>query len=150
MARKWGEVGVKEITFQPVITSTNTVEKWREWAQDNLLVKVDSTSTKAAGDGEVAVERCTASTDVPIGVLRAITGDSSFPNKPRVRVAIFAYDCNVDGAGSGALADADYGRRIKPDANGKASIVTSGGFGRVIGGTKANLRLAFDFIDNYR
>ena len=151
ISRKHSEVGVMEIDVAPVVTNTHTAEKWREYAKNNLLVKCDNTSTAARGNGLTPVEICTASTDVPIGILRSVVGDpSDFPKKFTACIAIKAYDCNVAGAGTGELADADFGRRIKPDANAKASIVTSGGFGRVKGGDKANLRIAFDFIDNFR
>ena len=153
MAGKWSEQGVIEIDdFVPTTTDTNTEDKWREWAKnENILVKVKTDSTHAANNGETQIERCTAAADIPIGILRAITGSpSNFPKKFAATVAMAAYDCNVDGAGTGALVDDDYGKKIAPDADGKATIVNSGGFGRVRGGDKANLRLAFDFRDNFR
>lgn len=150
--RKWAEHKVVEMDFAPVVSSTTTEEKWKELAKDNnVLVKVKTDSTDAANDELIPIEVCNADTDVPIGILRAITGSpSDFPEKFTARVAVEAWDCNVDGADTGALADDDYGRKIKPDSNGEASIVTTGGYGRVIGGDKANLRLAFDFRDNFR
>ena len=151
MARKWSEVGVMEVDFEPEVTTTNTAETWRTWAKQNLLVKVKTASTNAADNGMIVIQRCTATTDVPIGILRSVTGDpSDFPSKFTARVAICAYDCNVDGSATGALADADYGKRFGPATTGKASIVSTGGFGRVVGGDKANLRVAFDFRDNFR
>jgi hypothetical protein len=149
---KWSEVGVMEIDFAPVVTDTNTADEWREWAKkENILVKVKTNGTAARNNGEIEIERCTAETDVPIGILRAIVGDpSNFPKKFMARVAVAAYDVNCDGSGTGELADTDFGRKIKPDSDGKATIVTSGGFGRVIGGDKANTRLAYDFRDNFR
>ena len=152
MVRKWAEVDVEEIDFAPVVDATNTDAKWQEWARDeNIFVKVKTDSTAAAEDSLIPIERCTAATDVPIGILRAVTGNStSFPKKFVARVAVSAWDINVDGSATGALADADYGKKVKPDTSGKATLVTSGGFGRVIGGDKANLRLSFDFRDNFR
>jgi hypothetical protein len=150
--RKWAECGVVEVDFSPVITTTNTAKKWREWAEkENIFVKVKTDSTHAANDNLIQIERCTAATDVPIGTLRSITGDpSNFPSKFVARVGVEAWDINVDGAGTGELADTDFGKKVKPDSDGKASIVDSGGVARVVGGTKANLRLAYDFRDNFR
>ena len=154
MAEKWSEVGVIEIDFAPSVTDTNTAEKWKEWAKDeNILVKVKTNSTHARNNGEIEIERCNAVTDVPIGILRAIVGDpTGFPKKFMARVAVAAWDVNCEGAGTGALADVDFGRKIQPDTDGKASIVTSGtdGYGRVVGGDKADIRLCYDFRDNFR
>ena len=152
MAGKWSEVGVIEIDFAPVVTTANTAEEWRQWAKEEaIFVKVKTDSTEAANNGEIEIERCSAATDVPIGILRAIVGDpSNFPNKFMARVAVAAWDCNLDGAATGDLVDADFGRAVKPDTNGKATIETGTGYGRLVGGTKANLRLAFDFRDNFR
>ena len=151
--RKWEEVGVIEIDMAPTVTATNTAEKWREWAKDsNILVKVKTDSTAARDNGLVPIEPCSAAADLPIGTLRAVTGDpSDFPKKFVARVAVCAYDINVTGAGTGELADADFGRGIQPDADGKATIVSSGTvFARVVGGDKANLRLSYNFFDNFR
>ena len=150
--RKWEEVGVIEIDMAPVVTTTDTVEKWREWAKDsNILVKVKTDSTLARDNGLVPIEPCNAAADVPIGTLRAVTGHpTDFPKKFVARVAVCAYDINVSGAGTGALADADFGRKVEPDANGEATIVTSGGYGRIVGGDKADLRLSYNFFDNFR
>lgn len=151
MARKWAEQDVMQIDFEPVITTTNTVEKWREWAKQDILVKVKTDSIKAAGNGLVPIEPCTAAADIPIGIIRSVMGDPvDFPKRFIASVAVAACDCNVSGAGTGALADVDFGRKIQPDADGKATIVTSGGYARVIGGDKADLRIAFNFFDNYR
>ena len=149
---KWSEVGVEEIDFMPFIDTTNTVEKWRKWAQDeNIFVKVKTDSTNAKNNGEIQIERCNAVADIPIGILRSITGDpSAFPKKFMASVAVLAWDCNVDGGETGALADEDFGKRIQPDTDGKATIVDSGGYGRTVGGTKENLRYAFDFRDHFR
>ena len=151
MARKWAEQDVMQIDFAPVVTTTNTVEKWRKWAKEDILVKVKSDSTAARGNGLISIEPCNAAADVPIGILRSVMGDPvDFPKKFVASVAVAACDINVSGAGTGALADADFGKKIQPDVNGKATIVTSGGYGRVIGGDKADLRMAFNFFDNYR
>ena len=150
--RKWDECGVVEVDFAPVVTATNTKEKWRKWASErNMLVKVKAASTNARNNGLIEIVPCDTATDLPIGTLRAITGDpSDFPSKFVARIGVEAYDINVDGAGTGELADADFGRKIQPDAEGKATIVTSGGVGRVVGGDKQNLRMAYDFRDNFR
>ena len=150
--RKWAECGVIEVDFAPVVTTTNTEKKWREWAKEsNILVKVKTDSTEARGDNLIQIEPCVAATDVPIGTLRAITGDpTNFPKKFVARVGVEAWDINVDGSGTGALADTDFGKKIKSDADSKATIVDSGGYGRVIGGDKQNLRMAYDFRDHFR
>lgn len=150
--RKYAEIGVEEFDAMPTITDTNTVEKWREWARDkNMLVKQKSDTTKSADNGEIQIEPCTADTDIPIGILRSVVGDpSAFPKKFMASIAVRALDCNLDGAATGALVDDDFGKRIKPDSEGRGTIVDTGGVGRVVGGTKQNLRIAFDFIDNFR
>ena len=165
--RKWSEVLVEEIDFRPHIDATNTEEKWRELAKDsNILVKVKTDSTAAQNNGEIEVVPCLLHSDIPIGILRSVSGDpTDFPKKFMVSVAVMAWDCNLDGSGdtgnaTGALADTDFGLKIKPGTDGKGLLIksgqptnyTTGGLNncRVIGGTHENLRLAFDFRDNFR
>ena len=150
--KRWSEMGVEEYPFEPFIDSTNTLDKWKEWARNqNVLVKVKTDSTHARNNGEIQIERCTAAGDVPIGILRSITGNEvTFPKKPSAQVAVRALDCNVTGSGTGELADDDFGKAIASDSEGHATIVNSGGVARVVGGTKEELRIAFDFINNFR
>lgn len=164
--RMWAEVGVEEIDMMPVIAGTHTEEWWREKARnENILVKLKEDSTNSRNNGELQIEPCTDVGDVPIGVLRSIAGHpTAFPSKFMARVAVRAYDCNVDGnpdGRTGELTAADIGSKIAPDANSKAVITNSGagttayqnpdtGSARVVGGTYANPRIAFDFIDHFR
>ena len=154
--RPWGECGVMEMDFKPDITSTNTYEKWKEWAEkENIFVKVKTNSTNARGDGLIEIQRCGAN-DTPIGILRALTGHpSNFPSKLVARVAVEAWEVNADGGDTGELADGDFGKEFKTDAQGKAVLAAGGDaadikFGRVIGGTKQKMLLAFDLRDNFR
>lgn len=161
--RKWSEVMVEEIDAMPFVDDTHTVKWWREKAKtSNILVKQKTDTTNARKNGEIMIEPCTASGDTPIGVLRSVTGDErAFPKKFMARIAIRAIDCNVDGDKdqlTGDIADDEFGLKIKPNADSKAVIVkagqssdyTSGGTGRVVGGTYENLRIAFDWIDHFR
>ena len=151
MSRPFGEASVIEENFAISVDTTNTEDKWREWAKADILVKTKTSSVKSRGDGLLEIEPCNADTDVPIGTLRAIDGSPvSFPKKFTARVAVQAWRVNCTGAGTGALADTDIGKKIKPDATGKATIVDTGGFGRVAGGNKANIVLAYDWRDNVR
>ena len=57
-----------------------------------------------------------------------MTGDTTkFPKKFVARVAVSAWDINVDGSATGALGDADYGKKIRPSPEGKANIVSVNG-----------------------
>ena len=151
MSKRWKEVGITEIDFQPVFTNTNTVDVWKQWAKENRLVKVKTDSTLAENDGLTPVELCTANTDVPIGVLRAFEGSpNDLPGRAVVRVAVRGYAVTIMGSGTGALADADFGKKFKPDSEGRATLVSTGGYGRTIGGDLSKIKAAIDFIDNYR
>ena len=151
MSRPYGEASVDEQNFAISITSTNTIEKWRQWAKEDILVKTKTDSVKSRANGLLEIEPCTADTDVPIGTLRSIVGDpNTLPNKVTARVAVQAWRINVPGAATGELADDDISKRIKPNADGKASIVSTGGYGRVQGGTKSQLVMQFDWRDNIR
>lgn len=163
LRRKWSEVDVMEIDLKPFIDTTYTVEKWREVAKSkNVLVKIKGDSVASIGNGEIEIEIADSATDVPIGILRSVTGDpSTFPKKFMARVAVAAWDCNCDGRDTGALTAALLGNKIKPGPDGEAVIIHSSQTGngynsggvdncRVIGGTQGNLRLSFDFRDNFR
>ena len=151
MARPFGEASVIEENFAVSVDATNTYEKWKEWANSDILVKVKTSSTKPRGDGLLEIEPCTADSDVPIGVIRSLVGSpTNFPKLLTARVAVQAWRVNCEGSGTGDLADTGIGKKVKPDANGKATIVDTGGYGRVAGGTKANLVLSYDLRDNIR
>ena len=161
LRRKWAEVDVMEIDLKPFIDSTYTVEKWRELAKsENVLVKIKQDSTASRNNGEIEIEIADAHNDIPCGILRSVTGDpSTFPKKFMARVAVAAWDCNLDGNdnGSAPLTAAFLGNKIKPTTGGKAKIVhsaggtnyTSGGYGRVVGGAPDNLRFCFDFRNHF-
>ena len=125
--RKWPEVLVEEIDFRPHVDTITSAKKWRDLAKSsNVLVKVKTDSTAAQDNGEIEIERCLSPSDLPIGILRSVSGDpTDFPKKFMASVAVKAWDCNCDGAGTGALADADFGRQIRSSPDGKARVVTS-------------------------
>ena len=148
MSRPYGEASVVEENFTPSVDTTHTEAKWREYAKQNIFVKKKANSTHGSGDGLIEIEPCSADTDVPCGIIRSVVGTVEGIQKFTASVAVKGFRCNLAGAGTGALAATDFGKRVKPDANGKATIVDTGGFGRVAGGTKANLVYRFDFTDN--
>ena len=145
---KYGEECVEEIRVTPDITTTNTLDKWKEWVKGGIAVQKKAGSGQSGGNKLTVAEK-TAASGTPIGFARAIYGSKdTFPNLPTLIIAVRATRYNVPGAATGALASTDYGKGVTFDVNGKATIVNTGGFGSVVGGDKANLVMAFDFIAN--
>ena len=67
MSRPFGEASVIEENFAISVGSTNTEDKWREWAKADILVKTKTGSVKSREMGLLEIEPCNAATDVPIG-----------------------------------------------------------------------------------
>lgn len=147
----YGESMIDLVNVSLFVDTTHTEENWHEYAKDGVLVKVRENSLNPLGNGLLEVEPCSAGTDVPLGVIRKVLGTlKNFPKKLTGQVAVRAWRINAAGGGTGAFADTDIGKRFKPDADGKAVITSTGGYGRVAGGTPANPVLSFDLIDNIR
>ena len=144
---KYGEENVEEINVTPYIDTTNTLDVWKANVKAGLAVQKRAGSGQSGGN-KLTVSEKTAASGTPIGFARAIYGSKDFPDLPTMIIAVRATRYNVPGAGTGALAASDYGKGVTFDANGKATIANTGGHGSVVGGDKANLVMAFDFIAN--
>ena len=145
---KYGEECVEEINVTPDITSTVTLAMWNADVRAGVAVQKKAGSGQKGGNKLTIAEK-TAASGTPIGFARAIYGSkANLPELPTMVIAVRATRYNVPGAATGALAASDYGKGVTFDANGKATIANSGGHGSVVGGDKANLVMAFDFIGN--
>ena len=145
---KYGERNVETIDVTPDITTANTLAVWSKNVKDGVAIQKKAGSGQLGGNKLTVAEK-TAASGTPIGFARALYGtNANYPKLPTLEIAVRATRYNVPGAATGALASTDYGKGVTFDANGKATIANSGGVGSVVGGDKANLVMAFDFIGN--
>ena len=133
---------VTRISCKPVITDDETEAIWRERSGQGRYVKVKAASTNAAGHGLMEIEFLADDDTEALGRLENVQGEGSgFTASVETR----GIDAFADGSETGALADADFGQTLKGAGDGQLKIA-AGGFGQVIGGTKALLRISFDGI----
>jgi hypothetical protein len=135
-------------TVKPVVTDTVTEEIWRARAGKNLWVKTQVAQTASREDGLLPVEFLADDDVVGYGRLESVngTGDTFVAT-----VLILGADMEAAGNDTNAaeLADADIGETLKGAGDGTLKI-ESGGFGRVVGGNKQDIRMAHNGILNIR
>ena len=146
MAMEQTGTGSFEITAKLNITTSQTAAVWRERGKDGgYFVKLNTTlaNIAAAADSVITVDLLAdGDHDNVVGLLRSADGtDDALLG----RILMLASDVRVTGGGTGALAAADMTDGIQGDADGKAEIAAAAAdsFGTIIGGDKANLRMAF-------
>ena len=129
------------------IDTGDTVEDWQGWAKDqNLFVQRTSTVPNAVGD-LIEVEKMGTNAINMYGILMSVSGDAT---NLYGTVLIQAADITVKGDGTDTPLDSSAltaGHGVKPHGTNYTVIPngTAGGFGQVIGGTNAEIRIQFGY-----
>ena len=133
------------VTVTLDITATLTVDVWKTRGKNGgYFVKQDSTLADIpTADDEVP--HCTALVANDSNIFGLLTSVNQISDTLlHGTVLKCASEVTVEGGATGALAATDIGDGVQGDADGKVEQVASGGFGKIIAGTKPRIRMSFD------
>lgn len=133
------------ITCIGAVEGAVTKETWKTRAKArDRFVKIDAT-TSSQGGGHMTVEFVANNDANALG--RLLSAKENSDGQMILSVEIDGTDVNAAGGATGALAAGDIGKRLLGAADGKLKISgDTTGFGRVVGGTKATLRVRHSWL----
>ena len=138
------------ISCKPYVDGTETEAKWRSKAGTGRFVKTKSNSIHSQEDGLLEVQLLTGPGDLKniYGRLESVQGSG---DRFTATIMVMGADMWALGSLTGdvALSAGDIGSTVIGAADGKLSVGGgSNGSGRIVGGNKTNLRIAFNGIEN--
>ena len=135
------------VTCKPEVTTSVTEQMWRDRVKERgWFVKRKASDRSSADQGLLLMQFLADDNANAYGRLEGCSGSG---NNFVIAVETRAADAFAQGGGTGALAATDYGKGVQGDSDAKLKIVDSGGFGKILGGDKAKLRLAWDTAENF-
>jgi hypothetical protein len=140
--------GAFKIGCKPVVNGTNTEDVWRAKANTGRFVKVDTSQTASRDDGLLPVELLADDDTVAYGRLESVQGAGDMFTAVVLTLGANGYALGSSN-NNAQLSDAEIGQTLKGAGDGKLKVA-SGGFGRVVGGNKTDLRVAWNSIERVR